>query len=348
MSVQVLFLSSNAGAKPDWQVLRDVPSDKIPKSRSLRWLEVDREYTNLQEALGYPGLQGNTVLQTLPDVKWTEVDKVLLHVKERVVLHFSGHGDPSGKLFMKKQDGTALAVPPTSLIGVVSKFRDRIPLVVLNACYSTQLAQALIDSIDVVVGMTHAVEDRAAILFSEMFYRNLIYGGQTIGDAFAIAKRGVADEFGNPSNEPALLSREAVDPSKMVLFEPLRDDQAPPPHHVRTIISDTKRRLQDRVDSLRFEIEQLADNQKPTSENISKCQQQLMLARKELDGTMTGLCLAQVCLPSAAWTGSELQDIARVVEQNSQSVKNWMSQLQGLRTPEEGSSSSARIFVQRV
>lgn len=341
MAVQVLFLSSNAGAKPGWPNLRDVPSDEISEARSLRWLEVDREYTNLQGALGYPGLQGNNVLQTLPDVKWTEVDKVLLHVKERVVLHFSGHGDPSGKLYMKKQDGAPLPVPPTSLIGVVSKFRDRIPLVVLNACYSIQLAQALIDSIDVVVGMTHAVQDRAAILFSETFYRNLIYGGQTIGDAFAIAKRGVADEFGDPSNEAALLSREGVDPSKMVLFEPLRGDQVFPPHRVREILSETKRRLQDEFDSLQFEIEQLGDNR----ESISKCREKLELARKGFAGTMTGLYVAQVCLPSAAWTGSELQDIARVVEQNIEWVKKWMGQLQGLRTPEEkGGSSSASIL----
>ena len=122
MSVQVLFLSSNAGARPKWayqNTSRDVPSDKVTEGQFKNWLEVDREFTSLQAALAFPGLRGNNVLQTLPDVRWMAIDQVLIHVTERVVLHFSGHGDPSGALYMRKEDGAAVAVEPKYLVEVV-------------------------------------------------------------------------------------------------------------------------------------------------------------------------------------------------------------------------------------
>jgi hypothetical protein len=138
MPVLVLFLSLNAGARPQWGLqnpARDVPSDKITEVQPKNWLEVDREFTSLQAALGFPGLRGNNVLQTLPDVRWMAIDQVLVHVEERIVLHFSGHGDPLGALYMRNDDGTPVPVKPEYLIEVVSRFHDRIPLVVLNACF---------------------------------------------------------------------------------------------------------------------------------------------------------------------------------------------------------------------
>jgi hypothetical protein len=335
MSVQVLFLSSNAGAKPEWahrNTSRDLPSDNAMEVQSQNWLEVDREFTSLQAALGFPGLKGNNVLQTLPDVRWMAIDQLLIHVTERVVLHFSGHGDPSGALYMRKDNGAPVAVEPKHLVEVVSRFRDRIPLVVLNACYSERLAQALTGSIDVVIGMTHAVEDSAAISFSQKFYQNLIFGGQAIGHAFAIAKAAIAAEFRRSGNEPAILARPGVDPGLIILFErPLRDDQGLSGHHLVQILRDQEQRLQEEMDSLRFDLGKLVIHE-VSDDLIRECVCKLAITKKGLDGRKTGLYLAQIGLPSGVGLVAELKTIEAAINEHIREVDQWNEELRRARS----------------
>ena len=49
-------------------------------------------------------------------------------------------------------------------------FADRVECIVLNACYSEVQAQAISEHINYVVGMSDAMEDRAAIEFAIGFY----------------------------------------------------------------------------------------------------------------------------------------------------------------------------------
>lgn len=313
---------------------RDVPSDRITEIQFKNWLEVDREFTSLQAALGFPGLKGNNVLQTLPDVRWTAIDQVLVHVTERVVLHFSGHGDPSGRLYLRKDDGTPVAVEPNNLVEVVSRFSDRIPLVVLNACYSVQLARALTSKIDVVIGMTHAVEDEAAIAFSKKFYQSLIFGGQTIGDAFAISKAVIAVEFRGSGNEPAILARPGIDPSRIVLFEALRDDRGLSGHHVVQILRNEEQRLREEMDLLHLDLERL-HVQNASDELIRECRSKLAIFKKGLDGRKTGLYLAQIGLPPAVRLVTDIVAIETVINEHIREVDRCQEELRRVRSRRE-------------
>lgn len=107
------------------------------------------------------------------------------------VAHFSGHGLPGGDLVLA-ETGPSRHVKPAgpgaeadttrraTLVDAVARLFAVLPTkprcVVLNACYSDDLAAKLVDHVECVVGMTRAIGDTAALRFSEGFYRALSYG----------------------------------------------------------------------------------------------------------------------------------------------------------------------------
>jgi CHAT domain len=336
MPVQVLFLSSNAGVRPGLGTLssRDL-GVKAPEAEGLNWLDVDREYTSLQLTLGFPGLRGNNVLQTLPDVRWLDIARVLSHVTDRIVLHFSGHGDASGHLYLRGGDGAPLPVGGEHLTTVISRFRERIPLVVLNACYTAQLADALASSIDVVVGMTRAVDDRAAICFSERFYQTLIFEGGSIQDAFNVAKASVQGEFRDERNEPCLRCRDGVDPSQIVLFSSLRDDTRLASHHWARILDDQTRLVSEELESLDDELKTtttaLRTGTKANREwQLRVAELRISAVRKGLEGRITGLSLAQFAIPPDTPV-QDLQTFDRFIRKSVDKVNLAMAELQRRR-----------------
>jgi hypothetical protein len=80
--------------------------------------------------------------------------------------------------------------------------------VIVNACHSARLAEAMAKYIDHSVGMRCAIGDRAAIQFSVGFYQAM-FAGWPVADAFS---RGCALVESNSVTEgeyetPALFSR---------------------------------------------------------------------------------------------------------------------------------------------
>src|SRR5438067_2298230 len=82
----------------------------------------------------------------------------LLRHKPQIV-HFSGHGVPSGAVVLVGGDGKAKEVPPEALAGLFRVLKDNVRVVVLNACYSAAQARSIVKEIDCAVGMSRAVQD---------------------------------------------------------------------------------------------------------------------------------------------------------------------------------------------
>lgn len=97
------------------------------------------------------------------------------------MLHFSGHGDRSGALALERADGMSIAVSVqavSELFSLMATDYGALELVLLNACHSAALAEALVakGSARFAIGMTDAINDDAALLFAEGFYRRLAKG----------------------------------------------------------------------------------------------------------------------------------------------------------------------------
>jgi CHAT domain-containing protein len=141
----------------------------------------------------------------------------LLNQHRPQMVHFSGHGGHEG-LRLAGNDGQSRLVTTQALKALFTTLKDNIRLVFLNACYSHEQAQALVSSIDCVIGMKESIHDDAALVFASSFYRAIGFG-RSIQEAFdqgrtALLLEGIAEE-----DIPKLLVKEGIDPHQIMLIE---------------------------------------------------------------------------------------------------------------------------------
>lgn len=133
------------------------------------------------------------------------------------IVHFSGHGSGSEELIFAGDDGAAKSVGPHALGRLFLALADNIRIVVLNACWSSGLAQTIAESVDCVIGMRQAIGDRAAMQFAASFYRALAFG-RSVQNAFEQGRVSLDLEAIEESNRPQLVVRQQVDPDRVYII----------------------------------------------------------------------------------------------------------------------------------
>jgi|GEM_PF-5990460 uncharacterized repeat protein (TIGR01451 family) len=99
------------------------------------------------------------------------------------IVHFAGHGRDDGSLAVENDFGRASFVNPAGLANLLGGFAASVRCVIVNACHSLALAEAMSEHIDYVVGMRSEILDSASVQFSVGFYQGL-FAGKTVPDAF--------------------------------------------------------------------------------------------------------------------------------------------------------------------
>jgi WD40 repeat protein len=168
--------------------------------------------------------------------KWAvSVDEMMRHLNELqpTVIHFSGHGGGTAEVCVQDHQR---APPPThrdiaapadasiqlqgeqrhpqhvsasALTQVIGAAAPSARVIVLNACFSDAMADALRSVVDCVVGMRGAIGDDAARSFSAGFYRALGYH-RSVGNAFAQAVAALAAKHVPYEHLPVCRTRDGV------------------------------------------------------------------------------------------------------------------------------------------
>lgn len=151
--------------------------------RATEALQVGRELTKIQARLQHEDRLSMSPVQMAADpLRLNEI----ISDDDATVLHYSGHGLKDGALMMENAQGLPHEVSAANFVRVLrlaNSRRDKalqVRLVVLNACYSSQLAAALVarpSTVEAAIGTTKAVHDEAAIIFADGLYRALASGG---------------------------------------------------------------------------------------------------------------------------------------------------------------------------
>jgi hypothetical protein len=136
--------------------------------------------------------------------------------------------------------GAAQPVDGEAIAAAIASAGETVRVVVLNACFSADLARTLTRHVDVAVGMDRPVGDDAAREFAQAFYSALGYGS-SVGRAFdqaraALMLAGIPEE-----RTPQLAARDGIDPYELVLVDPAE---------VRVIDPETERRALADVTSI--------------------------------------------------------------------------------------------------
>lgn len=190
--------------------------------RSTNRLAIDEEMRAIEQKLRAAEYRDALVFQSAWAVRPDDLLQ-LLNQQQPDIVHFSGHGSSKG-LSLAGDVGQDRLVTTRALKALFTTLKDNIRLILLNACYSREQAQTLIEIIDCVIGMKESIGDDAAIAFASSFYRAIGFG-RSIREAFdqgvtSLLLEGIAEE-----DIPELLVKEGVNPNQINLVS----GRTPPP-----------------------------------------------------------------------------------------------------------------------
>ncbi|MBT9316839.1 TIR domain-containing protein [Leptothoe spongobia] len=127
------------------------------------------------------------------------------------IVHFSGHGAGDAGLYFEDVSGNAQLVTGSALAGLFKLFgqKGQIDCVLLNGCYSQAQAEAIVEHVPYVIGMSDSMGDRAAIEFAVGFY-DALGAGESVEFAFELGKSAVALSGSGDEDVPILLKGDSV------------------------------------------------------------------------------------------------------------------------------------------
>jgi len=174
--------SNTDGGTSDVFTILFVGSNPLDTSR----LRLGEEIRQITEGLKRSQYRDRFLFEQRWATRPRDFSRALLELKPRIV-HFSGHGAGAEGLAFEDESGMAKLIESDKLAQLFGLFSDFVECVVLNACYSETQAAAISKHIPYVIGMTRAVEDRAAIEFSVGFY-DALGNGESIDFAYQFSK----------------------------------------------------------------------------------------------------------------------------------------------------------------
>jgi len=164
--VKILFLAAD-------------PSDAVR-------LRLGQELRDVREKLQLSKQRDSFLLESRESARPGDLTQAILDMEPQIV-HFSGHGMKTGELCFENFEGKTQTVQRDALASLFELVSKDVQCVVLNACYSASQANIISKHIHIVIGMSQAIGDRAAITFSIGFYKAL-GAGRTFEDAYNFAR----------------------------------------------------------------------------------------------------------------------------------------------------------------
>lgn len=168
-------------------------------------LRLDLEMKAVGEALRAGGQSEWLALEHCLAPTFHDLQDAILRFRPRM-LHFSGHGTPSGDLVFEKDrriperprprsEDTRPAEALSKMLGAFEGLE--ICCAVLNACFSEVQAHEIAAQVGCVIGLSAEVRDSAAVEFARGLYCALAWG-QSLGAAFdqACAQIGSRSDAG--------------------------------------------------------------------------------------------------------------------------------------------------------
>ncbi|MEV0675520.1 CHAT domain-containing protein [Actinosynnema sp. NPDC050436] len=148
-------------------------------------LRLAAESRAIQEQLRFGVDRDHYAFHERSAVRTRDITQALLDVRPRIV-HFSGHAEPDGRLYVENEVGASRLVSVDGLASLFEQVSDTVECVIVNACDTVALAEAVARHVDHVIGMRQPIGDDAAIAFSVGFYQALA-AGEPVPKAFGMA-----------------------------------------------------------------------------------------------------------------------------------------------------------------
>jgi CHAT domain len=170
-----------------------------PANRRKRRLRIEEEFREIQQTVSQGRERDSIQLESRWAVQSRDITQALFDVEPHFV-HFAGHGDiEEGSIVVADEYGDVHTIPVDGLVRAFQAAGHGVRCVVVNACSTERLAQALAAAGLCVIGMRQPVGDQSAVRFSIGFYQALA-AGRSVETAFST---GVAHLMMTPLGDDA-------------------------------------------------------------------------------------------------------------------------------------------------
>lgn len=184
-------------------------------------LRTDVEVRQVQQALRGAKYRDLVEVQQRPAATFQDLMDGLNDVRPHII-HFSGHGGDKVLVFDGGNVETASSknVSFDLLVKALDATDQPPKLLVMNACYTLEGAAVVLPAVPIVIGMSDAIADLAAIIFAQQFYAALA-SGQSVGSSLKQAKLSIEMAMADQEGDlPQFIARDDIDISTLVLVNP--------------------------------------------------------------------------------------------------------------------------------
>jgi formylglycine-generating enzyme required for sulfatase activity len=185
-------------------------------------LALDAEYRAIEQSIHAARYRDRVQLIPKFAAHVGDLQQALLEHSPEVV-HFACHGNSQAELILLTEGEQSAPVPAAALVSMFSVLRDNLALVVFNACFASEQASAIRQSVGLSIGMRARIEDRAAIAFASALYGALAYG-RSVRDAFDLSVTGIESSGSRQKQQemPQLFAAAGVDAGAVYLVRGIR------------------------------------------------------------------------------------------------------------------------------
>jgi hypothetical protein len=166
-------------------------------------LHPDREIREIEQRIRQSAYRDRFDIATVWAVRPRDIAGALSRHRPNIV-HFSGHGERNSGIFLEDDTGQPVAISPDTFCRFFEPLRGITQGVVLNACETRPVADALRYLVDYVIAMRKPIMDDAAIIFGATFYEMLALG-QGVRTAFDQALTQLRIAHASEANIPELM-----------------------------------------------------------------------------------------------------------------------------------------------
>lgn len=92
------------------------------------------------------------------------------------IVHVVGHGSATGEILIENDRQELEPVALSTLVELFTSVEQKIECLVLNSCFSVQMADALIKYIPCTIGIDEEIDELTVVTFTSEFYRGLATG----------------------------------------------------------------------------------------------------------------------------------------------------------------------------
>ena len=217
------------------------------------FLNLEEEFNLIKNELADSYHKNDFNLIGVHNVSSSQLIKLIL-VNHPTILHYSGGGTAQGLPFHDAH-GRSEIVPSHVISNLFKILKENVQLVVLNSCYSDNLASELTQYVSCAIGMSGFILDDAALAFAKSFYMAL-FSGKSIQDAFDLSCLQLNLDKSTCAEIPKLFIKKGMVPSELFPLNNIKNNYSDSSkndlHYYTILLDDSYNKFKTSFDKLMY------------------------------------------------------------------------------------------------